>query len=55
MTREYFILLSIIMISQYDDLTGKNNELQDLFRLIKEKNVKFDKFKRILKLQNNKF
>ena len=38
MTRECFIVLSIIMISQYDDLSGKNADVQNFLKMIKEKN-----------------
>ena len=38
MTRECFIVLSIIMISQYDDLTGKDADVQNFLKMIKEKN-----------------
>ena len=38
MTRECFRVLSIIMISQYDDLTGKDADVQNFLKMIKEKN-----------------
>ena len=38
MTRECFIVLSIIMISQYDDLSGKDADVQNFLKMIKEKN-----------------
>ena len=38
MTRECFIVLSIIMVSQYDDLTGKDADVQNFLKMIKQKN-----------------
>ena len=38
MTRECFNVLSIIMISQYDDLSGKDADVQNFLKMIKEKN-----------------
>ena len=39
MTRECIVLLSIIMISPYDDLTGREEEVQNFLKMIKEKNI----------------
>ena len=38
MTRECIIVLSIIMVSQYDDLSGKDADVQNFLKMIKEKN-----------------
>tara|TARA_B000000437_G_scaffold112466_1_gene81758 strand:- start:183 stop:338 length:156 start_codon:yes stop_codon:yes gene_type:complete len=48
MTRECIVLLSIIMISPYDDLTGKDKAVQDFLKMIKEKNKKNSKYYEIL-------
>jgi hypothetical protein len=47
MTRECFIVLSIIMISQYDDLTGKE-DVQNFLKMMKEKNNDEGKYKDML-------